>query len=153
MSFSNAVRLMGRLTYEPELKKTSNDISVVNFQIAVPRPYQKNKEAKSDFVDCQAWRNTADFIQKYFHKGDMICIEGPIQTDNYTDKNGNKRKSVIVIAEDVEFAPINKGKNNDGSTNNNNSSNQNSQPAPTYSSADNTDFEEIVDDDDDDLPF
>lgn len=152
MSFVNGVRLMGRLTYEPELRKTSNDISIVNFQIAVPRPYQKNKEAKSDFIDCQAWRATADFITKYFHKGDMICVEGPIQTDNYTDKNGNKRKSVIVVAEDVEFAPINKGKNNNNGADNDTGTSQYSQPVPTYSSADNSDYEEIVDDDDD-LPF
>lgn len=153
MSFFNSVRLMGRITYQPELRKTSNDISVVNFQIAAPRPYQKDKEATSDFVDCQAWRNNADFVEKYFNKGDMICIEGTIQTNSYTDKEGNKRKSVLVVAEDIQFAPINKGKNNNNGADNDNGTNKYSQPAPTYSSADNTDFEEIVDDDDDDLPF
>lgn len=150
MSFFNSVRLMGRITYQPELRKTSNDISVVNFQIAAPRPYQKDKEATSDFIDCQAWRNNADFIEKYFNKGDMICLEGTIQTNSYTDKEGNKRKSVLVVAEDIQFAPINKGKNNNNGTGNDNTTNQ---PAPKYASADNTDFEEIVDDDDDDLPF
>ena len=153
MSFFNSVRLMGRITYQPELRKTSNDISVVNFQIAAPRPYQKDKEATSDFVDCQAWRNNADFVEKYFNKGDMICIEGTIQTNSYTDKEGNKRKSVLVVAEDIQFAPINKGKNNNNGADNDNGTNKYSHPAPTYSSADNTDFEEIVDDDDDDLPF
>jgi single-strand DNA-binding protein len=150
MSFFNSVRLMGRITYQPELRKTSNDISVVNFQIAAPRPYQKDKEATSDFIDCQAWRNNADFIEKYFNKGDMICLEGTIQTNSYTDKEGNKRKSVLVVAEDIQFAPINKGKNNNNGAGNDNTTNQ---PAPKYASADNTDFEEIVDDDDDDLPF
>lgn len=150
MSFFNSVRLMGRITYQPELRKTSNDISIVNFQIAAPRPYQKDKEATSDFIDCQAWRNNADFIEKYFNKGDMICIEGTIQTNSYTDKEGNKRKSVLVVAEDIQFAPINKGRNNNNGAGNDNTTNQ---PATKYASANNTDFEEIVDDDDDDLPF
>lgn len=139
----NMVGLMGRLTYEPEIRVTTSGVSVLRFQIACDRTYQKaGEERKADFIDCVAWRQTAEFIGKYFHKGSMIAIEGTIQTDNYTDKNGNNRKQVEVVANNISFCGS-KADNND-----------NAQAAPTqeYASADNSDFEEIVEDDDD-LPF
>lgn len=140
----NTVALMGRLTYEPELRKTPNGVSVISFQIACDRNYQRSgEERKSDFIDCTAWRQTAEFIERYFHKGSMIAIEGSIQTENFTDKDGNKRKSVTVVANNVSFC---------GSRSESGSNQAYSQPAPSYSNADNSDFEEIVDDDDD-LPF
>ena len=140
----NTVALTGRLTYSPELKVTPSGISVIRFTIACDRNYQaKGEERKADFIDCIAWRNTAEFISRYFHKGDMIGVEGNIQTDNYTDKDGNKRKSVTVVSDNVSFC---------GSKNANQSNNQPfNQPAPSYASVDNSDFEEIVDDTD--LPF
>lgn len=138
----NMVGLMGRLTYEPEIRVTTSGVSVLRFQIACDRAYQKaGEERKTDFIDCVAWRQTAEFIGKYFHKGSMIAIEGTIQTDNYTDKNGNNRKQVEVIANNVSFC---------GSKADNN--NAQAAPAQEYASADNSDFEEIVEDDDD-LPF
>lgn len=141
----NSVVEMGRLTYEPELRSTPSGVSVLRFQIAVDRNYTaKNEERKTDFIDCVAWRSTAEFISRYFHKGDMIALEGSIQTSNFTDKDGNKRKQVEVVANNVSFCG---SKSNSGTTNT-----AYSQPAPTYASADNSDFEEIIDDDDD-LPF
>lgn len=139
----NMVGLMGRLTYEPEIKVTTSGVSVLRFQIACDRTYQKaGEERKADFIDCVAWRQTAEFIGKYFHKGSMIAIEGTIQTDNYIDKNGNNRKQVEVVANNVSFCGS-KADNND---------NAQTAPAQEYASADNSDFEEIVEDDDD-LPF
>ena len=139
----NIVGLMGRLTFEPEIRVTTSGVSVLRFQIACDRAYQKaGEERKTDFIDCVAWRQTAEFIGKYFHKGSMIAVEGTIQTDNYTDKNGNNRKQVEVIANNVSFCGS-KADNNDKAQ---------VAPAQEYTSADNSDFEEIVEDDDD-LPF
>ena len=134
----NSVVLMGRLTYEPELKTTTSGLSVIRFQMAVDRNYQsQGQERQADFIDVVAWRQTAEFISRYFHKGS-------IQTNNFTDRDGNKRKSVEVVANQVSFG---------GSKAETQGANPAfSQPAPSYSTADNSDFEEIVDDDDD-LPF
>ena len=142
----NVVALMGRMTYEPEIKTTPNGVSVVRFQIAVDRNFQRaGEERKADFIDITAWRQTAEFVSRYFHKGSMIAVEGSIQTDNFTDKDGNKRKSVQVVASNVSFCG---SKAETGTTNTNPAL---AQSAPSYA-ADNSDFEEIVDDDDD-LPF
>ncbi|MBQ9228756.1 MAG: single-stranded DNA-binding protein [Eubacterium sp.] len=100
----NTVALMGRLTYDPELKTTPSGVSVLRFQLACDRTYQKaGAERQADFIDCVAWRQTAEFINRYFHKGSMIAVEGSIQTQNYTDRDGNKRKSVEVMANNVSF--------------------------------------------------
>lgn len=100
----NSAVIMGRLTYEPELRATPSGVSVVRFQVAVDRNYQKaGEERKTDFIDCTAWRQTAEFVCKYFHKGSMIAVEGSLQTDNYTDQNGEKRKSVQLVASQVSF--------------------------------------------------
>lgn len=143
MSLNN-VTLMGKLTYSPELKSTPSGVSVLRFQIACDRNRQtQGQERQADFIDCVAWRQTAEFISRYFHKGDMIGVEGSIQTSNFTDKNGNKRKAVDVVANNVSFC---------GSKQQSNSNPNLNVAPPTYASADNSDFEEIVDDDDD-LPF
>ncbi len=143
----NMVALMGRLTYEPELRKTPSDVSVLRFQVACDRSYQRaGAERQADFIDCVAWRQTAEFISRYFHKGSMIAVEGTIQTSNYTDKNGNNRKQTEVLANNVSFCGSKSESGNVASTGGYN------EPAPSYANADNSDFEEIVDDDDD-LPF
>ena len=140
----NIVALMGRLTYEPELKSTPNGLSVIRFQLAVDRTYQpKGQERQADFIDCVAWRQTAEFISRYFHKGSMIAIEGTIQTSNYTDKNGNNRKQTEVLANNVSFC---------GSKSESGSMDINLEPSSTKPTLDDVDFEEIVDDGDD-LPF
>ena len=139
---------MGRLTYEPELRITPSGVSVLRFQVACDRNYQRQgTERQADFIDCVAWRQTAEFISRYFHKGSMIAVEGSIQTSNYTDKNGNKRILVEVVANNVSFCGS-RSETGTGAV----PEQAYSQPAPSYSSADNSDFEEIVDDDDD-LPF
>ena len=141
----NSVVIMGRLTYEPELRSTQSGISVIRFQVACDRNYSKSGEdKKTDFIDVTAWRQTAEFVSRYFHKGSMIAVEGSIQTDSFTDRDGNKRKSFKIVANNVSFCGSKAGS---GSANT-----EDSQPAPSYASADNSDFEEIVDDDDD-LPF
>ena len=142
----NSVVLMGRLTYDPELRTAPNGISVVRIQLACDRNFQRSgEERKADFIDVTAWRQTAEFISRYFRKGSMIAVEGSIQTENFTDKDGNKRKSVQVVANNVSFC----GSKAESGTASNPAF---SQPAPSSASADNSDFEEIIDDDDD-LPF
>lgn len=141
----NSVVIMGRLTHEPELKVTTSGLSVIRITIACDRSYQKsNEERKADFIDVTAWRQTAEFISRYFHKGSMIAVQGSIQTDNYTDRDGNKRKSFQIVANNVSFC----GSKAESGVN----TEHGEQPASGYSSADNSDFEEIVDDDND-LPF
>lgn len=141
----NNVVLMGRLTFEPELKVTQSGVSVVRFGLAVDRRYQQqNAEKKTDFIDCVAWRQTAEFIEKYFHKGNMIAVEGSIQTENYVDQNGTNRKSVTVVANNVSFC---------GSKSESNAQNGTA-PAQSNSRAyAPSDMDIEVIDDDDDLPF
>ena len=90
----NKAILMGRLTRDPELKITPSGVSVCPFTIAVNRPYSRDKEAQADFIDIVAWRQSAEFVNKYFVKGSMIIVDGMIQTRTYEDRNGNKRKAV-----------------------------------------------------------
>ena len=99
----NKVILMGRLTANPEVKQTQSGISVCRFTIAVNRPYQKDKEQEADFITCQAWRNTADFVQRFFAKGKPITVEGSLRNNNYTDQNGVKHYSMEVLVSNVEF--------------------------------------------------
>lgn len=103
MSINVAV-IMGRLTADPELKTTASGLSVLSFSVAVERNYQKDGEEKVvDFINVVAWRKTAEFVSRYFHKGSMIAVEGSIQTRNYEDKNGNKRTAVEILANTVSF--------------------------------------------------
>ena len=103
MSINTAV-IMGRLTADPELKTTSSGLSVLSFSVAVDRNYQKEGEEKSvDFINVVAWRKTAEFVSKYFHKGSMIAVEGSIQTRKYEDKDGNKRTAFEILANTVSF--------------------------------------------------
>lgn len=101
----NSVTLMGRLVADPELKTTQNGISVAAFRLAVERNYQAKgaAEKQADFIPCVAWRQTAEFIGKYFTKGRMIAVEGSLQSRNYEDKNGQKRTAIEVIVERVHF--------------------------------------------------
>lgn len=149
MSINN-VTLLGRLTYSPELRSTPNGLAVIRFQVACDRTYQKDSQNRqADFIDCVAWRQTAEFISRYFHKGSMIAVEGTIQTSNFTDKNGTKRKQIEVLANNVSFCG---SKSENGVQGTQSGMDINPEPTPSYSSVDNSDFEEIVDDDDD-LPF
>lgn len=97
----NNVSIVGRLTADPELKTTQSGISYTRFTVAVDRQYSKDKE--TDFLDCTAWRGTAEFISKYFFKGQRIGLTGRIQTGSYTDKDGNKRKTWEIVVDNCEF--------------------------------------------------
>ena len=100
----NVAVVMGRLVADPELRHTPNDVAVTSFTLAVDRSYVKSgAERQVDFIDIVAWRNTADFICKYFRKGQMIAVQGSIQTRNYEDRNGNKRTAVEIVADNVSF--------------------------------------------------
>lgn len=103
MAINNVV-LVGRITHDLEIKSTASGIEFLNFSIAVDRRYQsKNEEKQTDFIDCTAWRQTAVFIGNYFSKGSMIALTGEIQTRNYEDRNGNKRKAVEIAVDTVSF--------------------------------------------------
>lgn len=101
----NIVAIMGRLVYDPELKTTQQGTSVCSFRIACDRSYTpKGQERQADFIDVVAWRQSAEFVCKYFQKGSMIAIEGSLQTRQYQDKQGNNRTAVEVLANHISFA-------------------------------------------------
>lgn len=99
----NKTILGGRLTADPELKQTTSGVSVCDFTIAVNRKYSKDGQRESNFINCQAWRQTAEFICKYFKKGSSICAIGEIETRNWTDANGQKRYATYVKVDEVTF--------------------------------------------------
>lgn len=106
----NKVTLIGRLAADPELRQTGEGTNVTNFTLAVTRPYSgKESEAQTDWIDIVAWRHTAEFVCKYFQKGSPIIVDGTIQTRMWEDKAGQKRKTVEILAESVEFVPRIKG--------------------------------------------
>lgn len=145
----NNVVLMGRLVATPELRSTGTGISVASFTLAVERAYAKaGEQRQADFIDCIAWRNTAEFITRYFQKGSMIAITGNIQTRNYEDKNGNKRKAVEVVVDNASFCG---SKAESGTTGGYSAPAAPAAPAPSFTSGSESDFEEISEDDD--LPF
>lgn len=99
----NKTILGGRLTADVELKQTPNGVSVCSFNLAVNRKFQKEGEQQTDFISCVAWRNTAEFISKYFKKGSSLCIVGNIQTRTWTDQNNQKRFATEVIVDEAMF--------------------------------------------------
>ena len=101
----NHIALMGRLTRDPELRRTQNGIAVASFTLAVDRDYKaENGERGVDFVDCVVWRSGAEFAQKYFSKGQMAVVSGRLQSRGWTDKEGGKRKSWEVLVDNLYFA-------------------------------------------------
>ena len=143
----NSICLLGRLTADPELRTTQTGISVTNFTVAVDRSYTpKGQEKQADFIPAQAWRHTAEFLCKYFRKGQRIALTGSLQTRSYTDRDGNKRTAYEVVAEHVFFAEFKNGGT--------------APVAPTVDYSDRVplcappadDFE-VIPDNDDDLPF
>lgn len=154
----NVAVLMGRLVADPELRQTPNGVSVTSFTLAVDRSYVKSgQERECDFIDVVAWRGTAEFVCKYFHKGQLAAVQGSIQTRTYTDKQGNKRKAFEIVADNVHFAESKRDSQNSSGG----SYQPASGPAPDVSADDpkpanaggnqSNDFEEIPADDD--LPF
>jgi single-strand DNA-binding protein len=136
----NSVNLIGRIVRDVELKATTNGTSVSSFTIAVDRKYTpKGQERQTDFINCVAWRGTAEFISKWFKKGDMIAVTGELQTSDYTDKDGNKRKKYEVVIENAYFC----GKKNESGA-------PDIQPEQASFQSQDSDFEVL---DDDGLPF
>ena len=138
----NKVILGGRLTSDPELKQTPSGVSVCSFSIGVTRRFSKGEQSQSDFINIVAWRNTAEFIARYFRKGNAICICGSLQTRTWTDTNGNKRYATEVVADEASFV---ERKSESARTDD--------YQAPSFNShiSDAPKFEEIAGDDD--LPF
>ena len=100
----NKIILMGRLTRDPELRRTQSGTAVVSFSIAVDRDYKgQSGEKETDFIDIVAWRSTAEFVSKYFTKGRMAVVEGRLQIRDWTDRDGGKRRSAEVVADNVYF--------------------------------------------------
>lgn len=138
----NVAIIMGRLTADPELRKTQSGLAVCKFTVACDR-YSKNGDNAADFIWCIAWRNTADMIAKWFSKGKMIAVEGSIQVDNYEDKDGNKRTATSILVNRVNFCGDKSGSYGNG--------NRQAAPAQQASSSNDDigdlgDFEEILSD-------
>lgn len=113
----NTITIMGRLTRDPELRKTESGISVANFTIACDRDYsgKDGAEKETDFIDCTAWRGTADFISKYFAKGRMAVVSGRLQVRKWKDKDGNNRYSTEIAANNVYFGDSKRDSDSSGS--------------------------------------
>ena len=115
----NKIIIMGRLVRDPELSTTTSGISVCKFTVAVNRPYQKDKERQADFINVTAWRGTAEFVSKYFSKGSVIIVEGKLQNNDYTDKDGVKHYSMQVMADGVNFGGSKSDNTSQAETNSN----------------------------------
>ena len=156
----NHIVLMGRLTRDPELRRTGSGVAVASFTLAVDRDYAaQGAEKETDFVDIVAWRSTAEFVSKYFTKGRMAVETGQLQIRNWQDKEGNKRRSAEVVADNVYFGDS-KRDNAEGSFNQtqgyaqsfNQVPQQPAYQAPQNVSAASSDFS-MLSDDDPELPF
>jgi single-strand DNA-binding protein len=100
----NHITIMGRLTRDPELRRTGSGVAVASFTLAVDRDYKPDGgERECDFIDCVAWRQSGEFVSKYFSKGRMAVVDGRLQIRSWTDKDGNKRRSAEVVADNVYF--------------------------------------------------
>ncbi len=146
----NHITIMGRLTRDPELRRTGSGIAVASFTLAVDRDFggRDGGERETDFIDCVAWRQTGEFVSKYFTKGSMAVVSGRLQIRNWNDKEGNKRRTAEVVADNVYFGESKR--QSDGSS-------YSAPSAPAYGgynapSAPASDFA-MLDDDDAQLPF
>ena len=144
----NVITVMGRLTRDPELRRTGSGVAVASFTLAVETDYKdKDGNRKTIFLDCVAWRGTGEFASKYFSKGRMAVVKGSLDIRDWTDKEGNKRKSAEIVVESMYFADSKKSDDSYGG----NSYDGGSYPAPSY--VQNTGEFEAIDDDDEQLPF
>ena len=157
----NHITIMGRLTRDPELRRTGTGIAVASFTVAVDRDFggRDGGEKETDFIDCVAWRSTGEFVSKYFTKGSMIVVSGRLQIRSWTDKEGNKRRTAEVVADNCYFGES-KRSSEGGSSYGGNTYGGNSYAAPAapsyggYSApaAPASDFA-MLEDDDAQLPF
>ena len=115
----NHIVLMGRLTRDPELRRTASGVAVASFTLAVDRDFGgKEGEKETDFIDCVAWRQTGEFVSKHFSKGRMAVVSGRLQIRGWTDKDGNKRRTAEVVADNVYFGDSKKEASSDHSASN-----------------------------------
>ena len=173
----NHITIMGRLTRDPELRRTGSGVAVASFTLAVDRDFsgRDGGERETDFIDCVAWRQTGEFVSKYFTKGRMAVVSGRLQIRSWTDKEGNKRRTAEVVADNVYFGDSRRDGDNAGASyggntyggnayggnsygNNNYGGNAYNAPAPSYggysapAASPASDFA-MLDDDDAQLPF
>lgn len=139
----NHITIMGRLTRDPELRRTGSGVAVTSFTIAVDRDFSGQDGVKeTDFIDCVAWRSTGEFVSKYFSKGRMAVVSGRLQLRSWTDKDGNKRRTAEVVADNVYF----------GDSKSDSDSNRTTTAYASPESAPVSDYEQITDEDAQ-LPF
>ena len=160
----NHIIIMGRLTRDPELRRTGSGIAVTSFTVAVDRDFggRDGGEKETDFIDCVAWRQTGEFVSKYFTKGSMIVVSGRLQIRNWTDKEGNKRRTAEVVADNVYFGESRRSADSTASYGGNTYGGNSygsayNAPAPSYGgysapAAPASDFA-MLEDDDAQLPF
>ena len=157
----NHIVIMGRLTRDPELRRTGSGIAVASFTVAVDRDFggRDGGERETDFIDCVAWRQTGEFVSKYFTKGSMIVVSGRLQIRNWTDKDGNKRRTAEVVADNCYFGESKRSNEGNSSYGGNTygGNSYGSAPAANYgysapASNPASDFA-MLDDDDAQLPF
>ena len=144
----NHIVVMGRLTRDPELRRTGSGVAIASFTVAVDRDFTSKEggEKETDFIDCVAWRQTGEFVSKYFAKGSMAVVSGRLQIRSWTDKEGNKRRTAEVVADNVYFGESKKfeGGNTAAAPSYGSYSAPASTPASDYA---------VLDDDDAQLPF
>lgn len=133
----NHITIMGRLTKDPELRRTGSGVAVTSYTVAVDRDFGQDGKKETDFIDCVAWRQTGEFVSKYFTKGSMIVVSGRLQIRSWTDKDGSKRRTAEVVADNVYFGDSKKSESSDTNYSDN-------APAQNYS---------VMEDSDDSLPF
>ena len=156
----NHITIMGRLVRDPELRRTGSGIAVASFTVAVDRDFggRDGGEKETDFIDCVAWRQTGEFVSKYFTKGRMIVVSGRLQIRSWTDKDGNKRRTAEVVADNCYFGDSKRDGESMGSFGGNTyGGNAYGAPAPSYGgysapAAPASDFA-MLEDDDAQLPF
>ena len=160
----NHITIMGRLTRDPELRRTGSGVAVASFTVAVDRDFggRDGGEKETDFIDCVAWRQTGEFVSKYFTKGRMIVVSGRLQIRSWTDKDGNKRRTAEVVADNCYFGDSKRdsegGSSFGGNTYGGNSYGNYGAPSGNYggysapAGAPASDFA-MLDDDDAQLPF
>lgn len=147
----NQIVVMGRLTRDPELRRTDSGIAVAGFTVAVDRDFapKDGGERETDFIDCVAWRNTGEFVSKYFAKGSMAVVSGRLQVRGWTHKNGNKRRTAEIVADNVYFG---ESKRDDHRSNGYTASAPSGGGYAAPASAKTTDYQ-LLEDDDEQLPF
>ena len=148
----NHITIMGRLTRDPELRYTQSQTPVASFTLAVDRDFanRDTNERQTDFIDCVAWRSTAEFVSKYFQKGSLSVVSGRLQLRDWTDKDGNKRRNAEVVVENIYFGESKRREAESSSQFSTPYSNDySSQSAPSIAASE---FEELSDDDGE-LPF